>query len=162
LNSIIGDLRNAYSFSEFRPNHIVMQRLPGSPISSDEIAAIGSLHLHAVEYEIVQEKDGHAKLLRHEPAALGNDSSRKIIEVDEANLNMFTGYVYDRPSEKDDTVPKFHLFDTNTQPSIDLPRITLVKLRMEFRVGKTRSALVSKVFLPIAHNNTVQGDWNLE
>lgn len=162
LNSIMSDLRNAYTFSEFRPHHIVMQRLPGQPISSDEIAAIGNLHLHAVEYEIIQEKDGHARLYRREPALLTNDANRAIIEVDEANLNMFTGYVYDRPTDKEDSIPKFHIFDTVAQPSVDLPRITMVKLRMEFRVGKTRSALVSKVFLPIAHNNTVQGDWTVE
>ena len=161
LNSITADLRNAYAFTEFRPNHIVMQRLPGSPITGEELAAIGSLQLHAVEYELVQEKDGPTILWRREPGTVGSKDQR-IALLDSAKPELFTGYVYDRPAEKDDPVPSFHIFNTSVQTSGDLPRITLVRLNFDFRVGKTTMQMVSKVFLPIAHNNTVQGDWNVE
>src|SRR5205807_2598323 len=149
-------------FTEFRPNRIVLQRLPGQAITSEEISAIGNVHLHAVEYELEKPKTGHALLWRREPGAIGPAQAVKVIEVDSADPNVFTGYVYDRPTELDEPVPQFHVFDHQTQPGGDLPRITLVRLKFDFKVGKTQLQLVSKVFLPIAHNNTVQGDWNVE
>lgn len=162
LMTITNDLRNTYAFTEFRPNRIVLQRLPQDAISSEEMASIGSMHLHAVEYEIVQEKDQRAKLMRREPNGVGAEAEKRVIDVDEAKLDMFTGYVYDQPTEKDDTVPRFHVFDHQTQSTGELPRITLVRVSLDFRQGKTNMQLVSKVFLPIAHNNTVHGNWNVE
>lgn len=160
LVTLTNDLRNAYAFTEFRPNRIVFQRLPNQPISPDEMASIGSLNLHAVEYELVKEKDKKPVLIRREPNALDNQQEKRVIDMDDASSDLFSGFVYDQPADKDDSVPRFHVFDHQTQPSGELPRITLVRVSMDFKVGDTRMQLVSKVFLPIAHNNVVQGSSN--
>lgn len=153
--SLTNDLRNAVAFTEFRPNHIVFQRLANAPITSDEMA--GTVNTFTVAYELIREKGKKAKLVRKEPNALGNEAERIVIQMDEAAETMFTGYVYDPPTEKDDTVPKFHVFNTQLQTSSELPRITLMRVGLDFKVGETKMQLVSKIFLPVAHNNVVQG-----
>lgn len=153
--ALTNDLRNAVAFTEFRQNHIVFQRLAAAPISSEEMA--GTVNTFTVAYELVKEKGKPTRLMRREPNALGNEAERMVIQMDEAADALFTGYVYDPPTEKDDTVPKFHVFNTQVQTSSELPRITLVRVGLDFRVGETKMQLVSKVFLPVAHNNVVQG-----
>lgn len=153
--SLTNDLRNAVAFTEFRGNLIVFRRLAAAPITSDEMA--GTVNTFTVSYELVKEKGKAAKLVRKEPNALGNEAERVVIQMDDSADAIFTGYVYDPPTEKDDTVPKFHVFNAQIQTSSELPRITLVRVGLDFRVGETKMQLVSKVFLPVAHNNVVQG-----
>ena len=155
LVTITNDLRNAASFTEFRPGRIVFQRLANAPITTEEMT--GALSLHAVEYELVKEKGKHAKLERREPNALGADAQHTVIEMDDCGDNIFTGFVYDSPTEKEDTVPNFHVFNHQVQTSSELPRITLVRVMFDLKVGDQRMQMVSKVFLPLAHNNVVQG-----
>ena len=153
--SLTNDLRNATAFTEFRPNQIVFQRLAPAPITSEEMA--GTVNQYTVSYELVKEKGKGARLLRKEPNALGNEAEKLLIQMDDSADGLFTGFVYDPPTEKDDTVPKFHVFNTQVQTSSELPRITLVRVSFDFKVGETRMQLVSKIFLPVAHNNVVQG-----
>lgn len=153
--TLTNDLRNAAEITELRPHRLVFQRLANAPISSDEMS--GTLNLHSVEYELVKEKGKRARLERREPNAMGLESKRTVVEIDDAKENIFTGFVYDLPSEKDDTVPKFHVFAHQVQTSSELPRITMVRVGLDYKVGDTRMQLVSKIFLPLAHNNVVQG-----
>lgn len=156
LVTLTNDLRNAVAFTEFRPHRIAFQRLSNERITQEEMG--GQLSMHIVEYELTKEKGQKVKLVRREPNAtelkLG---SHDVIQMDDAESAVFTGYVYDLPNEKEDTVPNFHVFDHVPQSSAELGRITMCRVSFDFKVGDTRAQLVSKVFLPLAHNNVVQG-----
>lgn len=160
LQTLTADLRMAYRFSEFRPHRFVMQRLPGAAISTDEISDIGSIKLTTVEYEVLRDRDTkRVKLWRSENKDV---RGKNVFEVDDADLEMFTGYVLDLPREKEDTMPKFHILDYASQPGTDLARIALMRVNLKLKIGGDSIHLVSKIYMPIVHNATLQGNWNLD
>lgn len=160
LQTLTSDLRMAYRFSEFRPHRFVMQRLPGAAISPDEISDISSTKLITVEYDLSRDKDTkRVKLWRSENKDV---QGKNVFEVDDADLEMFTGYVLDLPREKDETMPKFRVLDYATQPGSDLAKIALMRVNMKVKIGTDSIQLISKIYMPIVHNATLQGNWNLD
>jgi prepilin-type N-terminal cleavage/methylation domain-containing protein len=160
LQTLVTDLRMAYRFSEFRPHRFMMQRLPGATISADEIADISSVKLTTVEYEVFRDKDTkRVALWRCENKYM---PGKNVIECDDIDLEMFTGYVLDLPREKEDTMPKFHVLDYQAQSSNELARVTLMRVNLKLKIGQDSIQLVSKIHMPIVHNATLQGNWNLE
>jgi prepilin-type N-terminal cleavage/methylation domain-containing protein len=160
LQNLMNDLRLGYRFSELRPHRFVIQRVPAAPITSDELSNLSGVPLLPIEYDLVRDdKTRKTTLFRRESQA---ERGKEIFTVDECDPEIFKGYVLDLPQEKDDTMPKFHVFDTQTQPSGDLGKIALVRISLKLGVGADKIAVVSKAYLPFVHNATLQGNWNLE
>ena len=160
LQTLTADMRMAYRFTEFRPHRLMMQRLPGAAISSEEIADIGSLKLTTVEYEVFRDKTTkRVALWRSENK---DTRGKNVIECDDIDMEMFTGYVLDLPREKEDTMPKFRILDYQAQPTADLARIALMRVSLKLKIGQDNIHLVSKLYMPIVHNAVLQGNWNLE
>lgn len=160
LQTLVTDMRMAYRFSEFRPHRFMMQRFPGATISADEIADISSVKLTTVEYEVLRDRNTkRVSLWRSENKDV---QGKNVIECDDIDMEMFTGYVLDLPREKEDTMPKFHILDYQAQSSSDLARITLMRVSLKLKIGQDSIHLVSKIHMPIVHNATLQGNWNLE
>lgn len=161
LQTLVADMRMAYRFSEFRPHRFMMQRLPGATISSEEIADVASIKLTTVEYEIVRNRTTKkVSLWRSENK--DHYGKNVINEIDDIDMEMFTGYVLDLPREKEDTMPKFHVLDYQAQSSSDLARLTLMRVNLKLKIGKDSIQMVSKIHMPIVHNAVLQGNWNLD
>ncbi|MBI4863718.1 MAG: hypothetical protein HY815_26175 [Candidatus Riflebacteria bacterium] len=158
IDTLTRDLRMTYTFNEVKPDRLTIQRLPGEEIQSGQGFSVDQLHLKAVEYALVKGEQ-RAKLVRKEGMA---DAGKVIFEVDDAAKEIFTAYVLDVPQEKGDQFPRFHVFDTVGQPSGELKRITLVRVSLALKIANDRIHVISKVFLPLAYNNTLQANWNVE
>jgi prepilin-type N-terminal cleavage/methylation domain-containing protein len=161
LLRLTADLRMAYRFTEIRPHRLVLQRLPASAITSDELSNVNGPPLTTVEYELVKlDKLKKVQLQRRENQAVTPD---EVFTLDYADYEIFKGFVLDMPVDKEDTMPKFHVFDHVQQPSGDLQKIALMRISLHLGVGPTdKFHLVSKVYMPFIHNATLQGNWNLE
>jgi len=158
LETITRDLRMAHHITELKSDQLIMQKLPSEAVQSWEGFSRDNLRLVSIEYLL--KKDGnHTCLIRR--LGLG-DAGLKLFDVPEASKEIFTGYVLDLPKEKGDPFPRFHLFDMLAQPSGELPKVTLVSVRLALKTPAESIELISKVHLPVAHANVLQADWNVE
>jgi hypothetical protein len=159
LETLTRDLRMTHHVSEIKPDRILISKLPAQAVENQESFSAENLRLIAIEYFIRKDAKGHSSLLRRQ--GLGG-KDQLIFEVPDVRTDVFTAYVLDLPKDKNDPFPRFHAFDAQTHPSGDLPRITLIRIHLSLKGTTETVDLVSKVFLPVAHANVLQGDWNVE
>jgi hypothetical protein len=158
LETLVRDLRMTYRITEFKPDHLILQRLPSEPTPSSDGFSLDRLQLLSIEY-ILKKEGRRSVLVRRQ--GLG-DEGRRIFDVEDAQKEIFTAYVLDLPRQKGDPFPRFHVFDAFSHPSEELPRISMVRIHLGFKGVADHIDLVSKVFLPICYNNVLQANWSLE
>lgn len=157
LEHLLSDLRATWQITRLKPDSIDLRCLkPGTRI--DAGFASNKANFTQISYEIVK-KEKTMVLLRREGVV---ESPKEVAEVDLIEPRLFTGFVMVLPKAATDPVPAYKTFDTVGQPSEDLPGIVMVGLDLVVKKGQDRMETVTKVHLPMAYSNLIQGDYNLE
>jgi hypothetical protein len=159
MDTIAQDLQMCYELTDFKPDDIVMKCLPPEPVLAGQSFAPRDLQLNTVEYVLRKTRSNRYQLVRRKGI---DDAGRIIVDAGEINKDLFLGYVLDLPQDKNDQFPKYHVYDSVANPTAELKRVSLVRLNLMIKEQRTSIHTVSKTFLPVAYNNTVQADWNVQ
>lgn len=157
LEHLLTDLRATWQITRLKPDSIELRCLKPD-VRIDAGFASQKSNFTQISYELVK-KEKTVILMRREGVA---EFPKEIIEVDLIEPKLFTGYVMQLPKAAADPVPSYKFFDTASQPSEDLPGLVMVGLNLVVKKGQDRMETVTKVHLPMAFSNLIQGDYNLE
>jgi hypothetical protein len=160
IDTIAQDLQMAYELTELKPDNLVMKCLPAEPVLSGQSFAPRDLQLNRVEYAVVKGKyNNRWSVVRKR---LAEEAGHVLAEASEIDKDLFMGYVLDLPQDKKDQFPKYHLYDSVGNPVAELKRVSLVRINLRIKEQRSAIHMVAKTFLPVAYNNTVQADWNIQ
>ncbi len=160
IDTIAQDLQMVYELTELKGNNLVMKCLPPEPVLSGQSFAPRDLQFNRVEYVLAKGKNNKTVQLIRKRSI--EDEGHVLAEATEIDKDLFQGYVLDLPQDKKDQFPKYHLYDSVSNPTAELKRVSLVRINLLIKEQRSAIHMVTKTFLPVAYNNTVQADWNIQ